>query len=78
MFRSTTIIRELQCPCQSYYYLNTVVCMLIVVVLLVLWTTSHRTSKNTHTWDAPQAQTDPNNMICCHTTTLSSMQLWFK
>ena len=22
MFRSTTIIRELQCPCQSYYYLN--------------------------------------------------------
>ena len=21
-------------------------------------------------WDAPQAQTDPNNMICCHTTTL--------
>ena len=28
MFRSTTIIRELQCPCQSYYYLNTVVCML--------------------------------------------------
>ena len=28
-------------------------------------------SKNTHTWDAPQAQTDPNNMICCHTTTLS-------
>ena len=32
MFRSTTIIRELQCPCQSYYYLNTVVCMLSVVV----------------------------------------------
>ena len=29
------------------------------------------TSKNTHTWDAPQAQTEPNNMICCHTTTLS-------
>ena len=24
-----------------------------------------------HNWDAPQAQTDPNNMICCHTTTLS-------
>ena len=22
MFRSTTIIRELQCPCQSHYYLN--------------------------------------------------------
>ena len=32
MFRSTTIIRELQSPCQSYYYLNTVVCMLSVVV----------------------------------------------
>ena len=32
MFRSTTIIRELQCPCQSHYYLNTVVCMLSVVV----------------------------------------------
>ena len=32
MFRSTTIIREFQCPCQSYYYLNTVVCMLSVVV----------------------------------------------
>ena len=32
MFRSTTIIRELQCPCQSYYYMNTVVCMLSVVV----------------------------------------------
>ena len=31
----------------------------------------HSTSKNTHTWDAPQAQIDPNNMICCHTTTLS-------
>ena len=31
----------------------------------------HSTSKNTHTRDAPQAQTDPNNMICCHTTTLS-------
>ena len=22
MFRSTTIIRELQCPCQSHYYLE--------------------------------------------------------
>jgi len=22
MFRSTTILRELQCPCQSHYYLN--------------------------------------------------------
>ena len=32
MFRSTTIIRELQCPCQSHYYLTTVVCMLSVVV----------------------------------------------
>ena len=32
MFRSTTIIRELQYPCQSYYYLNTVVRMLSVVV----------------------------------------------
>ena len=31
----------------------------------------HSTSKNTHTLDAPQAQTAPNNMICCHTTTLS-------
>ena len=31
----------------------------------------HSTSKDTHTWDAPQTQTDPNNMICCHTTTLS-------
>ena len=30
----------------------------------------HSTSKNTHTRDAPQAQTDLNNMICCHTTTL--------
>ena len=28
MFWSTTIIRELQCPCQSHYYLTTVVCML--------------------------------------------------
>jgi ribosomal protein S12 methylthiotransferase accessory factor YcaO len=25
MFRSTTIFRELQYPCQSHYYLNTVV-----------------------------------------------------
>ena len=25
----------------------------------------------THTRDAPQTQTVPNNMICCHTTTLS-------
>jgi hypothetical protein len=32
MFRSTTIIRELQCPCQSHYYLTTVVCILSVVV----------------------------------------------
>ena len=32
MFRSTTIIRELQCPCQSHYYLTTVVYMLSVVV----------------------------------------------
>ena len=32
MFRCTTIIRDLQCPCQSHYYLNTVVCMLSVVV----------------------------------------------
>ena len=32
MFRSTTIIRELQRPCQSHYYLTTVVCMLSVVV----------------------------------------------
>ena len=32
MFRSTTIIRELQCPCQSHYYLTTVVCMLSFVV----------------------------------------------
>ena len=32
MFRSTTIIRELKRPCQSYYYLNTVICMLSVVV----------------------------------------------
>ena len=31
----------------------------------------HSTSKNTHTRDAPQAQTDPNNTICCHTTTLN-------
>ena len=45
--------------------LNTVVCMLSVVVVV------HSTSKNTHTRDAPQAQSDPNNMICCHTTTLS-------
>ena len=67
MFQSTTIIRELQCPCQSYYYMNTVVCMLIVVWQHIV----HSTSKNMHTQDAPQAQTDPNNMICCHTTTLS-------
>ena len=34
MFRSTTINRELQYPCQSYYYMNTVirVCMPSVVV----------------------------------------------
>jgi ribosomal protein S12 methylthiotransferase accessory factor YcaO len=31
----------------------------------------HSTSKNTHTWKAPQAQPYPKNMICCHTTTLS-------
>ena len=31
----------------------------------------HSSSKNTHTWDSPQAQTDSNNTICCHTTTLS-------
>ena len=36
------------------------------------------TSKNTHTRDAPQAQTDPNNMICCHTTTLSIHTAVFK
>ena len=35
-------------------------------------------SKNTHTRDAPQAQTDPNNMICCHTTTLSIHTTVFK
>jgi hypothetical protein len=36
-------------------------------------------SKNTQTWKVPQAQTDPNNMICCHTTTLILyIQLWFK
>ena len=33
----------------------------------------HSTSKNTHTRDAPQAQTDLNNMICCHTTTLNRL-----
>ena len=32
MFRSTTIIRELQCPCQSHYYLTTAVYVLSVVV----------------------------------------------
>ena len=32
MFRSTTIITELQCPCQSHCYLTTVVCMLSVLV----------------------------------------------
>ena len=32
MFRSTTIIRELQCPGQSHYYLTKVVCILSVVV----------------------------------------------
>ena len=72
MFRSTAIIRELQCPCQSHYYLNTVVCMLGVVVWQrIILFGSVCASKNTHTRDAPQAQTDPNNMICCHTTTLS-------
>jgi len=58
MFRSTTIIGELQCPCQSHYYLNHR-CMYIKLIMYI---------KNTHTWDAPQAQIDPNNMICCHTT----------
>jgi hypothetical protein len=40
MFRSTIIIRELQCPCQSHYYLTTVVCMLSVVVwqhIILFW-----------------------------------------
>ena len=32
MFRSTTIINELQCSRQSHYYLTTVVCILSVVV----------------------------------------------
>ena len=35
-------------------------------------------SKNTHTWNAPQAQTDTNNMICCHTTALGIHTTVFK
>ena len=62
MFRSTTIIRELQYPCQSRYYLTTVVCMLSVVV----W-------QHIILFGSVCAQTYPNNMIlvCCHTTKLS-------
>ena len=43
MFRSTTIIRELQCPCQSYYYMYPVVCLLIVVVWVHVIVTLART-----------------------------------
>ena len=32
MFQSMIIIRELNYPCQSYYYSNNVVCMLSLVV----------------------------------------------
>ena len=41
-------------------------------------TVDDSTSENTHTWDAPQAQTDANNTICCHTTTLSIHTTVFK
>ena len=89
MFRSTTIIRELQCPCQSHYYLNHScmytkrggvasylivwigLCLRSVPGMRVLASAVDSTSKNTHTRDAPQAHTDPNNKICCHTTMLS-------
>jgi len=41
MFRSTTIIRELQCLCQNHYYLNTVACMYAkcggVAAYLIVW-----------------------------------------
>ena len=63
MFRSTTFIRELQCPCRSRYYLNHS-CMYIKLMDIMY-------IKNTHTWDAHQAKIDPNNMICCHTTKLN-------
>jgi len=33
MFRSTTIIRELQCPYQSHYYLKTLVFMYAYIQL---------------------------------------------
>ena len=72
--------------CQSYCYLNTVLCGGVAayhivwiglclrsvpgVRVLASAVVVHSTSKNTHTRDVPQAQTDPNNMICCHTTTL--------
>ena len=62
MFQSTTIIRELQYPCQK---LSTALARTRTPRVV------HSTSKITHTQDAPQAQTNPNNMICCHTTTLS-------
>jgi len=63
----------------SYYY--DCICTVHVVRSLVLASAVddvHSTSKNTHTRDAPQAQTDPNNMICCHTTTLSIQTTVFK
>ena len=37
-----------------------------------------RVLASAHTRYTPQAQTDPNNMICCHTTTLSIHTTVFK
>ena len=70
MFRSTTIFWELQYPCQSQCYLNTVVCIPSAVVWqhMLLFVSVY----------APQAQTDTNNMICCHTTALGIHTTVFK
>ena len=55
----------------AYHIVWIGLCLRSVQGVRVLASAMDSSSKNTHTWDAPQAQTDPNNMICCHTTTLS-------
>jgi hypothetical protein len=59
----------------AYHIVCIGLCLRSVPGVRVLASTvdDHSTSKNTHTRDAPQAQTDPNNMICCHTTTTLSI-----
>ena len=55
----------------AYHIVWIGLCLRSVPGVRVLASAVDDSSKNTHTWDAPQSQTDPYNMICCHTTTLS-------